>query len=229
MQIRQTLRSIELGCNIQALIVVQLNDAISNTAIEQATSLQTFVRYPGEVDFSPFSAHLRNIAGGYFVYVGNASDIFPKNLNPADSVDFRFDISATGYDTMQATQVVSATAITPLSTAVITPQQSVDALLVNAPVIQQNFSLQPNSVGLQGSVIDDNDFSNPIAGVSVRVIAPAIEPAAISDAQGRYRLDSLPVASSVTLEIDNLGEVTTIQHLIDFATPLNTRVISLNG
>lgn len=225
----QALRGVELASNIQALIVVQMSDAISNTAIEQASSLQTFVRYPGELDFKRFSATLRTLAGGYFVYLGNANDVFPSGLDPSDSVDFRFDINATGYDSLQSTQVLSASFIAPVATTITTAQNSVEALLVNAPLIQQNFSLQPNSVGLRGSVIDDNDFSNPIAGVSIRVVAPAIEPAVISDSQGRYRIDRLPVTSSITLEIDNLGDVTTIQHLVDFATPLNTRIISLNG
>ncbi|MFT4653166.1 MAG: hypothetical protein ACI82S_000809 [Patiriisocius sp.] len=225
----QALRGLEIGSNIQALIVLQMSDAISNAAIEQANSLRTSVRYPGELDFKPFNATLRTRAGGYFVYVGNASAVFPSGLDPADNVEFSFDINATGYDSLQSTQAISVSAILPVAVPITTPLHSLEALLVSAPIIQQNFSLQPIPVGLQGSVIDDNDFSNPIAGVSIRVVAPAIEPAVISDAQGRYRINSLPVTSSITLEIDNLGDVTTIQHLVDFATPLNTRIISLNG
>ncbi|MGK0399427.1 MAG: hypothetical protein ACJA0I_001729 [Gammaproteobacteria bacterium] len=225
----QALRGIELGAKIQALIVLQVNDAISGAAIEKTESLHTSVRYPGEAEFNPFPAAMRILAGGYFVYIGSALSVFPNGLDPADDVEFQFDVFATGYGNFQSIIVVNAAAVIPVSTTVISLQHSVEAMLVDAPVIQQSISLQPNPIGLQGSVIDDNDFSNPISGVSIRVITPVNEPAVISDAQGRYRIDTLPVASSVTLEIDHLGDVTTVQHLVDFATPLNTRIISLNG
>jgi hypothetical protein len=225
----QMLKSAELGSNIQAFIVLYMRDAVSNVAIEQPVETQAFVRYPGESDFVLFQTPMRSLSGGYTVYLGNASALLPSGLNPADNIEFSIEVNARGYEHFQTTLMVNASQLIPVDTTVTTLQHSVEARLINTPFIQHTVDLQPNPVGLQGAVIDDNDFSVPIAGVNVRVIDPVIAPAVTSDTQGRYRIDTLPVASRVTLEVDNLGQVTTFQHIVDFATPLNTRIISLNG
>lgn len=225
----QMLKSVELGCNIQAFIVLRITHAISQEAIERPVDMRAYVRYPGNTNFELFNAPMRVLSGGYTVYMGTASTAFRSNLNPADNVEFRFEVNAQGYEPFQDIITVNALQLTPIDSAATTLRHSVEAMLINAPIIQHTINLQPHPVGLQGAVIDDNDLSTPLSGVNVRVIDPVVAPAVTSDTQGRYRIDSLPVASSVTIEVDNSGQVTTFQHLVDFATPLNTRIISLNG
>lgn len=223
------IRGIELAANLQALFTLQISDGVSEQSLPVVPEVALRVRYPAQTEYAPFGLQPRWLAGGFMVFGANAAAVFPEGLNPADNVDFRFEISAQGYVATQIDRQVSAAAITPSTESITTPNNHFDAMLIDAPVISLEVQLQPNPVALAGMVIDDNDFSSPIAGANVRVIAPSVEPAVVSDGLGRYRIDALPVAASVTLEIDDQGAVSTVEHIVDFSTPQNTRIISLNG
>jgi len=60
-------------------------------------------------------------------------------------------------------------------------------------------------------------------------VAPVSLPAVTSDARGRFSIDALPIVQTVTINAELDGESTSVNHVIDYTTPLNTRIISLNG
>src|SRR5690606_35490600 len=96
-----------------------------------------------------------------------------------------------------------------------------------APLVHHLLALQPSPVGINGRVISDHDFNAPLAGISIQVTDPLVLAPVISDAQGRFRIDALPVAESVTLQLE--GSDSTIHHVIDYTPPFNTRIFSLSG
>ncbi len=65
--------------------------------------------------------------------------------------------------------------------------------------------------------------------INIKITLPVVGATVISDLQGRFRIETLPVAKAVEIEVDLAGDITLVEHLIDYATPLNKRVISLNG
>ena len=85
------------------------------------------------------------------------------------------------------------------------------------------------SADYSGVVIEDNDLAAPLSGVSLQIIAPELLPAVLSDELGRFRINALPLAAAVTIEISWGDAVSTINHVVDYTTLFNPRIISLTG
>lgn len=222
------LRSVELGVAQQALVTGQVIDAVTGSGITpDVMSLQ--MRFPGETQYRNVPANLRLASAGYFSFSGIAARVFPQNLDPSDELELRFNVSAYSYSSLQITVLVAAAAIVaPPATAEL-GNDELALRLIAAPVVHQVLTLAPVQVGINGLVIGDHDPNSPLEGASIQVIAPIVQPAVLSNSQGRFRINALPLAQSVTLQVE-LGDVsTTINHVIDYTTPFNTRIISLNG
>lgn len=213
----------------QAIIVGQVTNALTGEAIRVPLGIEVAVRFPDTTQFRAFASPVSALAGGYFVIAGDPVSLLPHGLDPADALEFRFSVSAPGFSPLEQTASVSAADAmpSPLELELVGHRVTID--LISAPLLQQNLALTPLPVGLVGVVIDDHDPNVPVAGVSIQVIAPEIGSAVVTGADGRYRIDSLPIASSVTVQVDADGDLTTFEHLVDYATRFNQRIISLNG
>jgi len=223
------MRSVEVGAVLQALIVGQVVNGLTGESITSSFSVDVAMRYPGEVAFRAFPVTAKILAAGYFSFSASPERVLPLLLDSADSLDIRFSISVSGYDSFEEIVSVGAASVTPVTTEEELAGHQLEVSLVAAPIVQRIFSLTPLAVGLNGVVIEDNDTDIPLANASVQVVAPETGVAVMSDAQGRYRIDSLPVSESVTLQVELDAELTTIDHVIDYTRPFNTRIISLNG
>ena len=223
------LRSVEIGAVQQALVVGQVTNSLTNEAISSALNVEVAVRYPGDTQFQAFPAKVRIMPAGYFSIAGSPTRVLPLQLAPADTVEFRLNVSAPGFTLLEDIVSVSAASATPSVTTEVLASHNVEVALIAAPLLQRSLALDPLPVGLTGVVIEDNDQSRPLSGVSIQVIAPEIGSAVTSDVRGRYRIENLPIAQSITLQMALDGDLTTTEHIIDYTIPLNTRTISLNG
>lgn len=224
-----TMRSVEVSVVRQALVSGQVIDGLTGQGLRGAFSVDISLKLAGSSQFKPFAATPRILPGGYFVLSGNPVDILPARLAPADSVEIRIAVSAPGYAAAEEVVVVDGASITPSPVAVDIAEQTYQLALIDAPVLQSLITLLPVAVGISGIVVDDNDLDSPVVGASVQVIAPDVLAAVISDSNGRYRIENLPIVESVTVRAELGSEASSVEHFVDYTTPLNFQIISLNG
>jgi len=224
-----SLRVAEVGVTQQALISGQVINALTGHGVGNSFSVDVDMRLPAMSEFQPVKMKQKISAGGYFVFYANPVDVLPLNLAVDDSVEIRIAINAPGYTSAEEIVVVDGASITPSDVAVDMVGEVFELPLIDAPLLHRVISLQPVAVGVQGVVIEDNDLENPVAGASVQVIAPDVLPAVSTDSSGRYRIENLPVVESVTIRAELSLETSSVDHVIDYSTPLNIRIISLNG
>lgn len=222
------LRSAELGVARQALITGQIVDSLTGSGVAP-DSLGLEMKLPGESVYRAVPVNCRLGAGGYFTFHGVAVHAFPQSLEVDEELELRFTVIANSYTALQISAQVAASAITALATSSEIGGHVLEMRIVSAPVLHQVLEISPLPVGINGLVISDHDLASPLEGASVQVIAPVVQPAVLSNEQGRFRINALPLAQSVTLQVE-LGDIsTTINHVIDYTTSFNTRIISLNG
>lgn len=220
------LRQVSLGVARQALVTGRVSNALTGEGVTPE-SLVLEMRLPGTTEFRPLRVGLRFTSGGYFSAAGVAEQVLPQGL-PADAdLELRFRVSAFAYSDLESVVVVPAPALKVVAEDAALGSHTLPVRLVTAPVLHHLLALQPTPVGISGRVISDHDFNAPLAGISIQVTEPVVLAPVISDAQGRFRIDALPVAEAVTLQVE--GSDSTIHHVIDYTTPFNTRIISLNG
>lgn len=222
------LKNVELASAQQALFTGQVINALSGAGLV-AYSLDLTMRLPGKIEFKPLPCRVIKSNAGYFVASGVALQVLPQSLAPDDTIQFRFAGAAAGFADQQVTVDISAASVTAFETVSNLAGHEVTLRVIDAPVSHQVLELQPLAVGLQGSTVEDNDPAEPLSGVSVQVIEPVVLPPVLSDALGRFRIPTLPVAQSVVLHVELNGESFNVNHHIDYTSPLNTRMISLNG
>lgn len=222
------LKSVELGVAQQALVTGQVIDAVTGSGVTP-DSLFLEMRFPGETEYRMVRASLRLGSAGYFSFSGAARRVFPQSLDPTAEVELRFNVSARFYTALQTSVLVAAeTIIAPVSIAEL-GNHELELRVISAPVVHAVLTLAPTPVGISGLVIGDHDLNSPLEGASIQVIEPIVQPAVLSNSQGRFRINALPLAQTITLQVE-LGDVSTkINHVIDYTTPFNTRIISLNG
>lgn len=224
-----SLGSVEVNIIQQAIITGQVINGLTSQGMNNAFSVEFSLRLPGDSEFQPLRANNKTTAGGYFVLSGNPLDILPANLMPADTVDFRITVSAPGFNGAEEIVTINATDITASPVSIDIAGNNFELSLIDAPLVQRVISLLPEAVGINGIVVDDHDLDSPVVGASVQVIAPAVLPAVTSDSNGRYRIENLPVVESITVRAELGSASSNVEHVIDYTTPFNIQLISLNG
>ena len=222
-----TLRSIEIATATQTILAGQIVDSVTQIPINTVT-ISAFIRFFSDNDFVPFNAQLQRRDKGYFALTGSPQQLFPEELALDAAPEIRVDISANGYTAISQLFSADRTAFIPADTDIELAGNTYSVPLISSPLFQHTFALEPLPVSLQGFVIEDNDMDERVEGASVQVIAPIAGTATLTDANGLYRIDTLPIARTITLQVTT-DEVSTVAHTIDFSTPLNTKHISLNG
>ncbi|WP_350282049.1 carboxypeptidase regulatory-like domain-containing protein [Nitrosomonas sp.] len=224
----RVLRNIGLGAAQQALFTGQVINALTGAAVVPA-AMTLEMRLPGQVEFRPLRVGLRFISAGYFCASGVAEQVLPQRLEGDAEVELRFRVSAPAYNDLEVVMAASAADITVETVMEDLGGHTLPLRLVAAPIVRRVLAMQPVPVGLRGRVISDHDFDAPLAGASIQVTEPELQAAVVSNTRGRFRIDALPVSQSVTLKVEQGGNSATIHHVIDYTTPFNTRIISLNG
>ncbi len=219
----------EISSINQTIISGQVLNSLTGESIEHKLAIKTNMRLPGSLEFKPLNAPVSLKSGGYFSVSGSPERILPIHLDMADSVEFKIEISASGFVSIEDLIIVAAPEVMPEQRNEEISGKLMSVNLIDAPIISKVYQLLPEPVGLSGLLIEDNDPASPVNGANVRVIAPDVSSSVVTNQFGRFRLEQLPVATAVTIEVDVAGDLTTVEHLVDYATALNTRVISLNG
>lgn len=212
----------------QVILSLQILDALSDAPVTSLERVDVALRYPGETDFRAFNVGKRFLSGGYISFAGDPARIFGAGIIPDDTVEIRINIAAFRYAAFEQTVSISSNLVQLQDVVRQIDGQTHTVRALPAPLLRRTLSLQPIPVGLQGVVFADGDPQNPVAGVTLSVVAPAAGPSTVSDTAGRYRLDALPLTSSITLRVaGSTPQETEVQHLVNYRQPLNTLNITL--
>lgn len=223
------MRALSLSAVQQCLICGKVIDNITGQAVKKPFSVQLQIQLSESQGYVPIKANTRILNGGYFVASGDPVRSLPLEISPSDTVDFRIFVSVPGFSDFENTYSLPASDVIPVSASLGLLSGEFDVKKVDSPLLDLEIKVDPLPVSLSGVVLEDGDASQPLEGVTIAVTSPESRPAVLSDVNGRFRIENLPVAKSVTLSV-HLDEVSSdVVHVVDFATPLNTRTINLNG
>ena len=223
-----SLQTAELASAQQALISGRVHNAITGAGI-RPKQLALSLRATPDAPLTALSAKVQFSQNGYFSLIGVASAIFPQQLPAASSAELNYQVSAEGYSPLQGSVLLSQSSITAVAAHEELAGYEINVSRISAPAVHLQLALVPLPVGLTGVVIEDNDLAAPLPGVSLQITAPEVLPAVLSDELGRFRINALPLAAAVTIEISWGDAVSTINHVVDYTTLFNPRIISLTG
>lgn len=225
-----TLTNVDTATLQQAIITGQVINSVSLEAVKSPLDIQLATRRSSELSFRPSRALLNISGGGFFAFIGIPRELLPEFIVPTDSFEFQLSIASPGYSSVvEVISVPAADAIINETTETFAGTDVPMYTTTNAPIASTTIVLSPIAVGIEGVVHDDNELNSPIAGANVQVIAPETRPPVVCNAQGRYRIENLPLSPSITLAINFDSTSLEVEHVIDYKKRLNARTIVLNG
>jgi hypothetical protein len=95
--------------------------------------------------------------------------------------------------------------------------------IVGAP-FEMIAARDPAPVRLLGQVLLDGDPTTPASGLGVTIAA--LPASTTTDINGRFRIDALPVAETVSIAFSDGTDTVTVSYRPDFLAPVNTGVFS---
>lgn len=221
-----SLRAVDTVLTGQALVVGRVADDLTGRAPDGPVDVSLELRVTGQPEFRPFPVEARFLAGGYFRYAGAPLRVFPPVEDP-DSLEFRLIVSAPGYEPVQTDFSLSASDVTAVEEQIAVGGHDVTVRTFPGLPSVQDVALEPDPVGLAGWIIDDADPEIPVVGASVEITAPAARGPVLSDDRGYFRIEDLPLALAVTVEITKDARTLTREVRIRTDEPLNQRTFSL--
>lgn len=221
-----SLRVVDSVLTGQALVVGRVADDLTGRAPAGPVDLSLEMRVAGRPRFHPFPVPPRLLSGGYFQYTGTPDQVFPAVEDP-DTLELRLSVSVAGYDPAQVDFSLSASDL--ISVEEETTLGGHELTVPTYPGLPsvQDVALQPHPVDLAGWVIDDADPEIPVVDASARITAPAARGPVLSDDRGYFRIEDLPLALAVTVEITKDARTLTREVRIRTDEPLNQRTFSL--
>jgi len=222
----KVLNSPEIISSQQTIVIVSISDAISLEALRTTPRVEVTLSSSSIGDAVPLNAAYRQVNPQLIVFYGRPDLVLPQSIDDAEEVTLNIRVSANQYlDTSYEQVYVGAD--------LKVTEQSLDSgltfALLNAPLLQHNFALTPVPVGLQGQVIQDNDPFQSASNASITISQPPTLQSVSSDTNGRFRFTEIPTMATIELSIEFDGITSTVNHLVDYATPLNKITVSVNG
>lgn len=222
-----TLRALSGVLSRQALVVGRIHDALRGTAPADVASLTVAFRKGGGAGaFLPFPEAPRLLDGMYYACAG-APEAVLSDLGPADGLDLRVTVEAPSYQAATVEATLPPTALGSVDEPATVG--GIDTVLRRWPGLPAvvDVPLQPLPVALEGRVIDDHDPAQPVVGATARVTAPESRGPVTTDARGAFRIENLPVALAVTVEIALGPRTLTAEVEVEPDVPMNQRTFSL--
>ncbi len=221
-----SLRALSGVVSTRALVSGRIRDSLTGGSPPRISGLTLSMRPTEAAAYSPFPGSIRLLDGMHFTTWGSPERLFPAGP-PSGGLDLRLEVEAPGYAPEAVEFSVPAAHLVPVDEVVRVGHREVR---VNGFPHLPRFievALTPLPVALAGWVIDDHDPEAPVPGATVRVTAPAPRGPVTTDARGYFRIQDLPVALSVTVEIRQ-GSRSLVQEVaLRPSDPLNEWTFSL--
>ncbi len=217
------LRRVSAVLSQQALFVGQITDAVTGGAPRATPAVALTYQTPPD---RPYPLAARIEPGGRFAFAGDPLTALPRLT--AGTLDLRLTVTAARY---QPASVDFS--LTPADLALVEETRdysghTVTVRLLNAPLLDQAVALDPEPLILAGRLVDADDGATPLDGASVSVIAPEARGPVVTDANGYFTLEDMPLAPEITVRAQRAGFQTLDQVVrLDYDRPLNERQFAL--
>ncbi len=213
----------EMFASAQCLIRLKVTDAVSDRFLSDV-SLAVMVRTEaGGERPSPFA--LRSARDGWFVMAMSLLDLSAKMKTGADT-EFRFTVSKPGYTPQDVVLAITAAEFQIIDDPITVGGESYPRRRVSGAPFEREIALAPLPVRLAGVVLEDNALDAPIAGATVKLDdAGATE--TLTDAEGRFLFETLPLEQSVSVTATHDGRSVTRSHILTFSQPTNQLTLSI--
>lgn len=143
--------------------------------------------------------------GGWFaLHLDPARDM--PDLAAAGAVTLTLTLRARGLAPVERSLNVTGADLALVEVPLLVAGQALTAERVAGAPFAFSVAVDPPPLLLEGLVLRDHDPAEPAAGVAVRANGAD---AAVTDAEGRFRIAALPLAESVTLDFDDTAATTT--------------------
>jgi hypothetical protein len=206
----------------QSIISGRLRDQVSGRPVGPVASARLWYRITPGADYRPASLYSKVTPEGLFSF--SASNPAPFGyLSPMPDIQFRLEIRAPGYQTLDHEFAIPATRLAPEEADITLLGDTHTVLRITGPETDLTLELAPHPLRLTGQVLIDGDPDTPLAGGEVAVTAPESRPAVITDEQGFFAINDLPLAGKVTLTLSQGGEDREREIILDYRQPANNR------
>lgn len=204
----------------QSLVTGRLFEQFTERAFEGYDIALRLSRGGAEVTLP---ARLQRKPGGYFA-LGIAPGRDMPELPGSGNVSITLTVSIPGRAPFERSRSVTAAAVALVARSVEVQGQALPMTVVQDAPFGFTIELPPAPVALAGTVIDDNDPSEPVAGAVVSV-APA--PSVTTDGGGRFFIPALPVEELLEIQVAGDGAITEHDFRPDYSKPVNTVTLSV--
>lgn len=211
----------------QVLVSGRVSDTLTGAGLDASIVIDWRIEAP-DTEFQPLPGVMKIAGDGHY-----AQHLHPRQVptvDPADQVRLRVRASIPGRDDLEVEQLTPGADWAIVDRTTATSGGDVDWRgLAAPPVVRIDLTSAPRAVALEGHVFLDHDPATPADGADVTITTPASAVAAVTDGQGFFRLDPLPVAATVTLSIVRGLSSATVFHRPDYRTRTNRAVFNLNS
>lgn len=204
----------------QALGRGRLSERITNRGFDDFDATMRFSHVGGS---GSLPVRLLRKPGGYFA-LQLAPDREMPDFSDIDTVTLTVRFEIPGNPPIDVPRTLAGAALALVERTLSVGGQSVTASAISGAPFDFSHVLAPKPVALAGTVLRNNDPAEPVAGATVTA-SPA--PPASTDALGRFRIPALPVLETLTLSVDDAGNVTEAPFRPDFTKPENLLTLSL--
>lgn len=202
----------------QEVLSGRITDRVSGHGLGRAKILLS-VR-SGNGPFVPFPLQPRLRADGFFS-LGASWTALTAVLPLDKATRFQLGVEMQGFEPASHVVFANRVDVRRAETTVTVGGQDITRVGLSGAPFDLSVALEPKPVGLTGVVLRDGELSAPIENARIKVAGARNNTTVITGADGRYRLDALPLEQSVEIEA-RLGPVTFLQtHAVNFKQPLN--------
>ena len=211
----------------QALITGEVRDALTERSLlYPPTVTLLYQTAPGEPERCfPLTARL--YPNGRFVFAGDSTTAFPR-LRGDSMLDLLLRVSATRYQTQKVPFSLSKADLTPTEESREIDGRSVTLQLLDALPFDQSVELLPDSLHLNGRLVESDDPDAPIANASVSISEPSDIGPFSTDADGYFTFYDLPPVAKVRFHAQRSGFVPIDNWIsLDYRQPVNQMTFTL--
>lgn len=221
------LRTVDTALLHQAVVTGRIADGLTGRRVPGTVTLTPSYRRAGESELRPFPGGSRIHDNGYYALAGDPNDGLPT-LAAGQELELRLRVQAEGYSETESVLTLSAAQLARAQSDEDLAGYTVEVERLQAPPARRNIDLLPEPVSLAGKVIAEHDLDSPVAGASVSITAPAAAGPVSTDARGEFRIEDLPVAVEVTVEIAIGGVTESVDVMLDYRRSINQRTFSIS-
>ena len=206
----------------QTLVRGRVAEAVTGRVFADFAAALSFANTSGQGNLP--AKLLVKRGGHYAIHLDPSRDM--PDLSKGGPVTLKLEIIVPGHLSLAQSKVIPAAKFAFISKPVKIGTQTLTSRVLSGAPFVFDFTLPAKPVGLRGIILKKHDPDAPLAGVKIRAGAA---PQVLSAANGRFKINSLPVTETVSIQLEGTGPIETVVFRPDYDIPVNTITLSLGS